>query len=514
MEEEAEDIFGHGGSLDEPPPGLLAADGIEHDDTAADADRHGAAPPTQPAPTASRRRKRSDEHCAPADFTERAIRQLGESLNRRDTDAAGRMLRLRRRVREKERAAVCAIATPAVDDRDRPSADAAHGHGSPAPQRLPHGQGDDYIMDTDQRAASPRARGLKRGGDQLALCVRGVPGQRSPRRHAHRRHLGPALPPERRGSRERDQRAVVAGSDALRAHDRGGNAADPRPEGDRASVRSSSNGSLASSSNGGKGGRLSPRDGTAGIGGAYAPASSRACVQRPVPGGAGGDGLTTPAPNLLPGDFPAGNRGAASDVCGSYSPAEGAQRPTTRAELIAALEQAPQRPPVGLAPTIRQDRGLRVRAVSPGGRTAPMATAQGTNSSYASPRCAAGSTPRHPSVYSTAAVTSAAVRGGSEERRDTAAASSEPRPVLLHSPAEAGKRRRAAAAIGDGENSAVRRRIRGKQPPHPADAHHASPRELHVAHPRPQLGAVLAAQPAHGSASHGLPRSGRPPDWP
>ncbi len=101
-----EDVFGHGGSLDQEAAGH--SDDAPRHDMAVDvnAEDQPAVPPpiTVVAPTAaaaSRRRTRDDAFPEPRDLVAAAVRRLGESLRRADTDAPGRMARLRRRVRER-----------------------------------------------------------------------------------------------------------------------------------------------------------------------------------------------------------------------------------------------------------------------------------------------------------------------------------------------------------------------------------------------------------------------------
>ncbi len=121
-----EDVFGHGGGLD------------NHEPTR---DREGQAEPaTTPGvgntdARTNRRRKAVD--IGTRDFTAEAIQRLGSSLTRRDTDAAGRMQQLRRRVAEK----AAADRTELHFDTDaKPSGDArAQGNavdqGHPRPQQ-------------------------------------------------------------------------------------------------------------------------------------------------------------------------------------------------------------------------------------------------------------------------------------------------------------------------------------------------------------------------------------------
>ncbi len=112
-EHEEEDVFGHGGSLDQAAAMDLDAHSLhEH---AADDDRMGEgedvgaerSPRAQTmveraasSARSSRRRPRDEqEDCTPRDFVKQAVDRLGQSLVRRDTDARGRMERLLARVR-------------------------------------------------------------------------------------------------------------------------------------------------------------------------------------------------------------------------------------------------------------------------------------------------------------------------------------------------------------------------------------------------------------------------------
>ncbi len=104
-----EDVFGHGGDLDQPMgvgTGYVATIGDDDGDSTtvpcvADVVMHGAAHQTA---RASRRRVQSQAAEEPRDFVAEAVDRLGQSLSRRDADAAGRMERLRRRVQAREAA--------------------------------------------------------------------------------------------------------------------------------------------------------------------------------------------------------------------------------------------------------------------------------------------------------------------------------------------------------------------------------------------------------------------------
>ncbi len=118
MEEaEEEDVFGHGGGLDDTT--------VTNDIPAAPpAPQPCRSPPqdsqhavTNPAAAATRRRPRDFEHQRPRDFTSEAVARLGAALRRSDADARGRLDRLRRRIRDKEQGEAEADSRPEKGDQ-------------------------------------------------------------------------------------------------------------------------------------------------------------------------------------------------------------------------------------------------------------------------------------------------------------------------------------------------------------------------------------------------------------
>ncbi len=101
-----EDVFEHGGALDQEP--ARRRDDVSVDTMAVDNEVDHEPKPAHPAavsaPVAariSRRRPRDYVVHERRDLVAEAVRRLGESLRRTDVDAAGRMERLRRRVKDK-----------------------------------------------------------------------------------------------------------------------------------------------------------------------------------------------------------------------------------------------------------------------------------------------------------------------------------------------------------------------------------------------------------------------------
>ncbi len=127
-----EDVFGHGGGFELNDDITMGSAAAAHEARAADSPL--APPPeavcsaAQPAASsAPRRRRRGDAESAPRDFVDEAVQRLGATLRRVDTDAAGRMARLRQRVSEK--------AQRISDGGQR--ADDANGQGEPKrPRRI------------------------------------------------------------------------------------------------------------------------------------------------------------------------------------------------------------------------------------------------------------------------------------------------------------------------------------------------------------------------------------------
>ncbi len=510
MEEDAEDVFGHGGSLDEPPSELAAAGDTGGDVTMPGAGIEGTARLAQLTPVAPCRRRRAEEHCTPVDFTGRAVRLLGESLARRDADAAGRMQRLRRRIQEKERASETAARLHAEEERHRSRDPLLDHHGT-------------YGEASCGGVARTRTGGIKRPRreDRSAHSDEDRPEHRAPRQPAVREHLRPALSPARRGHPEHAQRPADVGLDERQRRDHGGDSAGPRPAVGRVIVDGSVvNPPIDARSNGRE--RVGiPRDGAAGIGGADAPEQPRASGCHRGPGGADSSSLR-----------------AADDAC---LPGLPGPRPATRAELVAALACIPQRKPAGNAPVEPCDHGRQPPQRLPGARQTPTAAAEPTGQEaggraagnphlqlvafdaapvaiaaaprmYSALATAASSGAHGQTVYSTAAPTSAAAREGSGECRVAAAVSSEARSVLPHFPADAGKRGRATSASREGEPAAIRRRIRGKQPLRHAAANSACPVAELPLFPQSQLTAEPTAQPAPVPTCDGRQRPGRPPD--
>ncbi len=118
-----DDPFGHGGSLDNvsgPPAADRQPALSEADTTLDDGGPLCTAVPRLRRPTSPRTDRKSkaskSEGCGPRDFAAEAVARLGSSLRRMDTDAAGRLRRLKDRVRER-----CSGAAPTSvgDERQR-----------------------------------------------------------------------------------------------------------------------------------------------------------------------------------------------------------------------------------------------------------------------------------------------------------------------------------------------------------------------------------------------------------
>ncbi len=285
-----EDVFGHGGGLD-------LMDGVTEETATA---THGAcpagplhAPPPEPvcpaaqpaAPAPSRRRRREEVDSAPRDFAGEAIQRLGASLRRVDTDAAGRMARLRQRISEKsqrssgegqhDQAADVTMHTGLTSNADeQESNDPMAGHdralqegGSSrghkrAPDRgdLPHG-------DPPQRRPRLQQRGELRGdhwldgdehvGRHLRRADREPRGHRG---HDHLVHQGPHSPAPAR-LRHPLQRGGERGDPGARQG--AGSACDDNGTHNRSRAKS-----------------VDSRGGPTGIGGASAPASPMGHAER------------------------------------------------------------------------------------------------------------------------------------------------------------------------------------------------------------------------------------------
>ncbi len=102
-----EDVFGHGGGLDEAQDGPARASArldqsVTADDEGGRSSKRAAGSITAPAAT-RRRIQGRDGVSAPRDFTWDLVQRLGSTLRRAPTNAAGRMEDLRQRVREKRK---------------------------------------------------------------------------------------------------------------------------------------------------------------------------------------------------------------------------------------------------------------------------------------------------------------------------------------------------------------------------------------------------------------------------
>ncbi len=225
MEEDTEDVFGHGGSLDEPPSESAAAGGTGGGATMPEAGRNDTARLALPAPAAPKRRRHAEEQCAPVDFTERAVRLLGGSLTRRDADAAGRMQRLRRRIQEKERASERATRMPATEDQRRSRVPLLDHQGI-------HDEGP-YCDAAGSGACSTKR---PRGEDRSGHSDEDRPEHRAPRQPAVREHLRPARSPVRHEHPGRVQRVAGVGLEERQFRDHGGDTTGPRPAVSRGSV--------------------------------------------------------------------------------------------------------------------------------------------------------------------------------------------------------------------------------------------------------------------------------------
>ncbi len=109
-EDSEEDVFGHGGALDQGTTmeKLTADDEIANIQLGGTGAAAASADNTViniRAPTSSRRRQRDVQVKDTRDYTAAAIDRLGQTLRRSDADATGRMARLRRRVEERAQAA-------------------------------------------------------------------------------------------------------------------------------------------------------------------------------------------------------------------------------------------------------------------------------------------------------------------------------------------------------------------------------------------------------------------------
>ncbi len=131
-----EDVFGHGGALDEgdgdapvavapPPPEDVkmaeAADNAHHLEDRLERPHHHV-------DTSTRRRDRPTMGAQTRDYVAEAVERLGSGLRRRDTDAAVRMQRLRRRIADKQVTRAAADGEPHApgQERDIHSADVEH----------------------------------------------------------------------------------------------------------------------------------------------------------------------------------------------------------------------------------------------------------------------------------------------------------------------------------------------------------------------------------------------------
>ncbi len=104
-----EDVFGHGGQLEQNPPGNVEADMASAAaapssmrlcaaTTTAGEDGRGIVDGPSERPAKSARRNKEHRMCEERDYVAEAVSRLGSSLKRKDTDPRGRMEQLRRRI--------------------------------------------------------------------------------------------------------------------------------------------------------------------------------------------------------------------------------------------------------------------------------------------------------------------------------------------------------------------------------------------------------------------------------
>ncbi len=372
------DVFGHGGDLDDcfpaatrprlPPSPAAAA----------------AAPTTEDnsrRPTASRRRQRSRDGVPWVDHALEAVKRLGATLSRKDTDPRGRMERLRTRVAQRTASgATCPspadqgqgcrphhdadrseamVITPEADEGDdgrrrcNGSAEEPGGCGTascPPPNYAPaddgeprakrrcvHGVGadaedNDHGEPAHSSGADPRGQQTEEAEDVSILRAQGCSARRGQKRGAaeaglaHAPREEPSLRPRDarlghpRGCGERGGRVRAASDPTPEQQARGGHPLPQCGEPTRgpAHPRPPSPFCFLNDDQSRDGSSAShPRDGSWGIGGAHAPACRANAI---VAGGGNATGA------------------AAADMDGSYVIDVGAAlQPRTRAELIATL---------------------------------------------------------------------------------------------------------------------------------------------------------------------------------
>ncbi len=176
-----EDVFGHGGGLDDPPQSPadarpLDAGPMDVTPTAPQPGTDLVAPPNEPSASTAgggegRRRKRSSRDGS-RDYVREAVERLGAGLTRRDARAAERLKELRRRVCDRERAAAH-------------GGDADGAARSGPPQAPPH-----WTEGPGPRLTPPVASGAEgqepQPEDQSLARERELPGCDLHHRHDHR----------------------------------------------------------------------------------------------------------------------------------------------------------------------------------------------------------------------------------------------------------------------------------------------------------------------------------------
>ncbi len=501
-----EDVFGHGGGLDSD----MSLDGANAqrplDARPADDDplAEAAPVPAEPQPCgeqpvrsqpASRRRQRSlQSDGGPRDFTAQAVKRLGDSLARNDTDARGRMERLRRRVRDRANG---------LEDAERR-----------LPRRSPcrHGGGDLAINGGDTHdqpvalsndyctADRLRKRRADDQGDDLRAG--GAPGHRGPRLVADREGLGADPPAGDHGVHRHELDGDARVSDVHRQRRHGGGARDQRISelcGDPgADSRNLFTGRCSE-------GRLNGEGvhGSSGIGGAPAPVLPQ-CRGRHRPRGEGdADSMPPRQRRRRPADL-----GAAAQAHGAESTSlqhDADSPPATRAELLARLRAT------AAAANNARATGTRGSTMSLHPANAASAAAADTvvdqqweqtgkhhgvtasrrlYSASADAQPADSEAPRYPkdahqacdfvetdppvherngapTEYSAVAVGRPAISddGTRSAAAAAAAATDAPRTVLLFVPAAAGATQASQLLRPSSSPASPRRRLRGKQPP-------------------------------------------------
>ncbi len=185
-----EDVFGHGGDLDN------TAAPFQHDPCGA---TPAALPPAAPA-IVSRRRQRTEGDYSVRDYAAAAVDRLGSALVRRDTDPRGRMARLRRRILDKS----VLIANSPIDV----SAASGAAPADHAAHVLPTVPISDQPM-ADDGTAAPLALPRKRQWEP-----------REPRRLEHGDHQAHDLPHDRRARARLEHPAHVRGGQRQRLPER------------------------------------------------------------------------------------------------------------------------------------------------------------------------------------------------------------------------------------------------------------------------------------------------------